>query len=130
MKEDGIQKARGQLVYHNLALQLIAQMVTTYIAGKGPAMILDEVLPRLDLLENLINSLLNNGQRKDLVALDDHESLILSTNDYITRRAQEMVTEVMSHVDGARCVVGRMKERVACTDLSEINNLRRYRTRP
>lgn len=107
MKKEDIRKMREQLQSHRLALLTISAMINVHISSTAPALILDNVVPRLDTLERLIASLLDhnlNGKAEGHPQQDDHESIILHANQMLAEVAQGLVDEVSTVVGDTRLV--------------------------
>lgn len=103
MKKEDIRKMREQLQSHRLALLTISAMINVHISSAAPALVLDNVVPRLDTLEHLITSLLDRNQRvQRQPEQDDHESMILLANQRLAETAQSLVDEVNTVVGDTR----------------------------
>ena len=97
---------REQLQSQRLALLTISAVINVHISSTAPALILDNVVPRLNTQERLIASLLDRGRRMERQdEQDEHESIILHATQNLAEVAQSLVDEVNTVVVGdARCV--------------------------
>lgn len=94
-----------QLQSHRSALMTISAMINVHISSAAPALILDNVVSRLDALEHLIASLLDrNRQVQKQPKQDDHESIILHTNQRPAEIARSLVDVVNTVVGDTRSI--------------------------
>lgn len=105
LKDDQVKSFRAQLQSHTLTLQMFLQMINLRVSSVGPTIILDEVIPRLEMLAKSIQLLeekqrqLQEPETSTKSVMDEQETVILESNDRLLHSANELLTEVSSVIE-------------------------------
>jgi len=100
LNDSQITSMRRQMQSHRLALLTISSMINVHVASVAPALVMEVVVPRLEVLEKLISSLVESNTELEkqttptTQTLDEHESALLRTNHQLVEVAEQIVEEV------------------------------------
>ena len=94
MKEDEIRKHRDQLQSHRLSLLAIVQMIAVHVSASAPSIILEQLMPRMQLLESYVTMIHESNSRLEQRLAgekDEDGSIILQASKRVIQNAETLL---------------------------------------